>query len=551
VAADDVVINIRTRGGRQAAREADAAAGGIRRIGRAASFTSRGISNFRRNTDLSAFSLYSLRRAGYTAGLAIGGLGALAIKSGLAFNASMEQNEIAFTQFLGSSQAARRELAYLYKTAAATPFEVPQITQASRQLLAFGFGVKQANSLLATLGDAAAGAGLGADAIDRMVLAFGQIRAKGKLQSEELLQLEELGVVDPNKVAKNLGITVAQLANAGNEGIKSSKAIRAIQKALDDSFGGQSAKQAKTFNGQLSTLHDNVNQTLGALTKPAFTSLEKTWLPALGSTTTRINQIFSDPKFAQLDFSQKIKLSKTAARHRLGPLVDAAEDTISDMHLGPKLEGAFEDGMTRLADTAAREAPHVAKAFIDAWWHAGPWGKFLSALWLGRKVSKGGLGLGGTFGARGVPVGAGSLANPIAVVDVAGGKGNIADLAKKFGVGAAALKFARGAGPAGAFLLGSGLAGGPFGSDAGLPADQERRQLAEIHRRGRAARGRENFGHAGGDPAGRFSGGARASLRRGGDVVWVLDAPVTLTSEAGQLVAKGVGRAVADTKARR
>lgn len=496
--ADDVTINIRTRGGRQSAREAQAAATGIRSIGHAASATNRGLTNFRRNTDLGAFSLYALRRAGYAAGLAIGGIGAYAVKSGLAFNASMEQNEIAFTQFTGSSQAARRELSYLYKTAAATPFEVPQITQASRQLLAFGFNVKQANSLLHTVGDAAAGAGLGADAIDRIVLALGQIRAKGKLQSEELLQLEELGVIDPSKVAKNLGITTAQLADAGNQSISSAKAIRAIQKALDDTFGGQSAKQAQTFNGQLSTLHDNVNQTLGSLTKPAFTSLEKTWLPALGSTTTRINQIFSDPKFAQLDFSQKIKLSRVAAEHRLGPLVDAAETTIREMHLGPKLETAFEDGLTRLSDAAAREAPHVAKAFIDAWWHAGPWGKFLSALWLGRKVTKGGLGLGGLSGVRG-PLGAGTALNPIAVVDE--GSGGPGGLLKKLGLGTAAgyaarlgLKVGRVGGPAGAFLLGSGLAGGPFGASTASPSVEgvsldAAHSVGFGHRRAEALRG--------------------------------------------------------------
>jgi hypothetical protein len=37
---------------------------------------------------------------------------------GLDFNASQEQNQVAFTQFLGSAQAARRELGFLTKTAA-------------------------------------------------------------------------------------------------------------------------------------------------------------------------------------------------------------------------------------------------------------------------------------------------------------------------------------------------------------------------------------------------------------------------------------------------
>jgi tape measure domain-containing protein len=119
----------------------------------------------------------------------------------------MEQNQVAFTQFLGSSRAAGRELRVLYKTAAATPFEVPQITTAARRLLAFGFNAKQANSWLSTIGDTIAGMGGGAQEIDQLVTAIGQIRSKGRLQGDELMQLSELGVVNRGKLAKDLGIT--------------------------------------------------------------------------------------------------------------------------------------------------------------------------------------------------------------------------------------------------------------------------------------------------------------------------------------------------------
>jgi tape measure domain-containing protein len=222
----------------------------------------------------------------------------------------MEQNRVAFSQFLGSSRAAGRELKFLYKTAAATPFEVPQITTAARRLLAFGFNAKQANSWLSTIGDTIAGMGGGAQEIDQLVTAIGQIRSKGQLQGDELMQLSELGVVNRAKLAKDLGISTLELMS-GRANISGQRALRALQKQFDNTFGGQAAKQARTFNGQLSTLHDNLNQTLGTITKPGFTVLENRVLPALGKTTDEINKTFGRK---DLDLSQKIKISEADAK---------------------------------------------------------------------------------------------------------------------------------------------------------------------------------------------------------------------------------------------
>jgi phage tail tape-measure protein len=273
--ADDVTINIRTRGARQAARETKDVAAGVGAIGRQARTAAGGMRTLRQNSTLASGSLSAVRRGSVAAGAGLLGLGAVSVRMGLQFNASMEQNQVAFTQFLGSSQAARRELKYLYKTAAATPFEVPQITMAARRLLAFNFSARESNSWLQTIGDTAAGAGQGADGIDRLVTAIGQIRAKGRLQGDELLQLSELGVLDPASSPSDLGITQAELFG-GNANISSRRALRALKAQFDDTFGGQSAKQARTFNGQISTLHDNLNMTLGKLTRPAFRDIEKT-----------------------------------------------------------------------------------------------------------------------------------------------------------------------------------------------------------------------------------------------------------------------------------
>jgi tape measure domain-containing protein len=378
--ADEVSIRLRARGGRQAAAEVTGVGKALIGVGRAGQLASRGIGGASRAAGGLGRTMTSWRTAFLVGGL--GSLGVAATRMGLQFNASMEQNQVAFTQFLGSTQAARHELGFLYRTAAKTPFEVPQITSAARRLLAFGFNAKQANSWLGTIGDTIAGMGGGAEQIDQLVTAIGQIRSKGRLQGDELMQLSELGVVNRQKLAKDLGITTLELMS-GKANVSGTRALRALQKQFDQTFGGQSAKQARTFNGQLSTLHDNLNMTLGTITRPAFKLLERRVFPELGKTSDAINKTFQRK---DLDLGQKIHVSEATARRNLGPLVRAGRAEIESLHIGRKLTDDFEKAVPRLADAAGHAAPRVAGAFVRGWWHAGIYGKLFTAGLLLRKL---------------------------------------------------------------------------------------------------------------------------------------------------------------------
>jgi tape measure domain-containing protein len=387
--ADDVVLNIRTTGGRRAAAETREVSTAIRGISGAARVASGGLSNLRQSMNLGATASYALRRGVYVAGIAVAGAGTLAAKTGLQFNAFQEQSQVAFTQLIGSAAGARRELVWLQKTAAATPFELNQITDADRQLLAFNFSLKQTHGWLNTIGDVAAGSGKGPEAIERIVTAIGQIRSKGRLQGDELLQLQELGVLDSGALAKSLGMTAAQLTS-GNAQIPAAKALRAIKAQFDHTFGGQSAKQAHTFNGQLSTLHDNLQMTLGSVTYPGFTYLRDKVFPALNAASGDLNKIFARK---DIDLSEKMTLSRAVLRRRLGPLENEIETGIRRLHLGDKISHEFEVAMPMALNAAAKAAPRAAGAFVSAWWHAGIWAKLFTIGLLSKKM--------GVFGALG------------------------------------------------------------------------------------------------------------------------------------------------------
>ena len=231
-------------------------------------------------------ALFTLRRYAYAATLAVTGLGAAAVVMGFKFNASMDTNMVAFTQFLGSAKAARQELDFLYELAKKTPFEFADVTEAARRFLAFGFSLKETNANLRIIGDTVAAFGGGREQIERMVTVFGQIRASGRLLGQDMLQLQQQGIPTMDILQKQLTkmgftITRAQLARVGELGIPAEIGLPALLAGMKEMFGGASARQARTFMGQLSTLHDSISQVMGALTKPTFLKGRNALLPSL------------------------------------------------------------------------------------------------------------------------------------------------------------------------------------------------------------------------------------------------------------------------------
>lgn len=98
--------------------------------------------------------------AGVTAGLA--GFAA-AIKQSVSFNAQLEQQSVAFRTLLGNAEAATARMKELATFAARTPFELPEIVNASKVLQSMTDGALAAGEGLRIVGDAAAASGRGLD----------------------------------------------------------------------------------------------------------------------------------------------------------------------------------------------------------------------------------------------------------------------------------------------------------------------------------------------------------------------------------------------------
>lgn len=288
-ASENATIWIRLSGDRQVAAGLTADAAAVSRLGRASKEAGiqaeiAGVKQWFHNQ-----ALFTLRRLAYAGTLAVLALGSAAVIMGFKFNASMESNKLAMTQFLGSEKLASRELEYLFDIAKYTPFEFSNVTDAARRFLAFGYTLQETNKYLNVIGDTVAAFGGGAENIMRMVLVFGQIKASGRLLGQDMLQLQQQGIPTIKILQEQLHLSGKALARIGDLSIPASVGIPALMRGMNQLFGGAARKQAQTFTGQISTLHDNISQLFGGMTQNLFNTARTGLLPSLNRTLNEIS----------------------------------------------------------------------------------------------------------------------------------------------------------------------------------------------------------------------------------------------------------------------
>lgn len=184
------------------------------------------------------------------------------VRAGIGTNAQMEQTQIAFRVLTGSADAAKQTVQDLYAYAASTPFEFPEIAEAGRTLLTVGLNVKDTITWIGDL--AAANPGTTINDIARSIADI-----KSGNTGEAFARL------------RDFGISAQMLEGAGLEfdkggGYKGSveQALAGVQKIVQDKYGGMADAQSKSFSGMMSTLSDNVNQTIGKVVEPVFNKIK-------------------------------------------------------------------------------------------------------------------------------------------------------------------------------------------------------------------------------------------------------------------------------------
>lgn len=232
-----------------------------------------------------------LATAAVAAGTAIGAMGVLATVTGIKTAASMEQAGVAFTTLLGSAEKAKGFLGELSSFAAKTPFELPGLIDASRQLLGVGQSADSVIPTLTALGNTSGALGLSQESFSRAMLAVTQSMAKGKIQAEELMQITEAGIPIWQILSQALGKPVPEIQKLSSEGkLLAEEVWPKVFDQMNKNYGGAMEAQSKTLAGAWSTLTDTVKMSLAEAFQPL--------VPVLAKILPRAAQVFGDSMHA-------------------------------------------------------------------------------------------------------------------------------------------------------------------------------------------------------------------------------------------------------------
>ena len=200
-------------------------------------------------------------------------------KTGIQYNAQIETYTTALTTALGNEAAAAAAIEQIKRDAAVTPYSVDGLVKANSYLIMAGDSAEQARATINALGDAVAATGGGNAELQRMAQNLQQVKNVGKATSMDIRQFAMAGIDIYGILADYTGKTTAEVQKLT---ITYDMLSGALQHAAQD--GGKyfqaMSRQSQTFNGQVSTLKDNIQQKLGQAFEGLTAAISKNVLPA-------------------------------------------------------------------------------------------------------------------------------------------------------------------------------------------------------------------------------------------------------------------------------
>lgn len=171
-----------------------------------------------------------------------------------------QQLEAAFKVLTGDAAIAENLMSQLIHTAATTPFGVTDISNAARQLIAYGVEADKVNETLIRLGDICAGLSI---PIGDLAYLYGTTMTQGRLYTADLNQFLGRGIPLADELAKQFGVAKEEIRKMVEEGkVGFPEVQQAIINLTNEGgkFGGLMEAQSKTITGQLSNLQDGFEQ---------------------------------------------------------------------------------------------------------------------------------------------------------------------------------------------------------------------------------------------------------------------------------------------------
>lgn len=173
-------------------------------------------------------------------------------------SANIEKMQTSFISMLGSREKAAQLMKDMEAISSKSPFELNQIVEATRQLVAFGLPVKDAISKMQMLGDVAAGTN---QPLSEIAEIYGRVQAMGKLRGDiDLYQMINRGIPIMQELQKMSKLTSQEIFKMASNGQISAKVIDAAFQRMTGKGGvffHKTAYMAETLSGSLKQLKNN------------------------------------------------------------------------------------------------------------------------------------------------------------------------------------------------------------------------------------------------------------------------------------------------------
>lgn len=195
------------------------------------------------------------------------------------YQKSMEYYTTSFTVMTGSADKASETVKKLADIGATTPFDMPQLADATSLLMNFGFSADDAVDSMMMLGDISQG---NADKLDTIARAYGKMNSAQKVTLENINMMIDAGFNPLQEISEKTGESMQSLYDRISKGKMSVDEITESMKR-STSEGGKYFQsmdaQSQTLDGRLSTLSDTVNSKLGEALQPILQKAADEWIP--------------------------------------------------------------------------------------------------------------------------------------------------------------------------------------------------------------------------------------------------------------------------------
>lgn len=185
----------------------------------------------------------------------------------VAVRSQFQQLEISFGTMLKSKEKANELMAQMTELAAKTPFGLEEVSEGAKKLLAFKVPAEEVTETLRRMGDVASGLGV---PMGQLIHVYGQVKAQGKLMTNDLYQFMNAGIPIIAELSKVVGKSETEIKDMVSGGKIGFTEIQAVIKNMTNEGGlfyNLMAEQSKSLGGQISNLRDNFDQMLNEIGK--------------------------------------------------------------------------------------------------------------------------------------------------------------------------------------------------------------------------------------------------------------------------------------------